>query len=505
MKARFFLPAKLGGVLLLGILMGACQPLSVLEDDPGTDQPQGTGDLPPQASGAPTFSGQVASILYENCTSCHRPGEAAPFPFLTYDQASKRALQIADVTDMGYMPPWQAAQGWGEFKHERRLSRREIEILWRWAEAGAPAGDLSQAPEPPRFTPGWKLGPPDLVLEMEKGYPVTEDGPDIYRHFVLPTGLTQDRYIRAVEFRPGARAVVHHADYFLDVEGQARRFEDREEGVGFASMADADFRARFLAGWAPGANPNVLPEGLAWKLEAGSDIVLQIHFHPSGKPEVERSKLGLYFADQPPQRRFAEVMVPPYFGLMAGLDIAPGENDFVIRDSFTLPVDVEAFAINGHAHYLGKEFKAWAVLPSGERIKLLWIPDWEFGWQEQYHYCNMLPLPAGTRVEAEIHYDNSADNPSNPHYPPRRVTWGPYSFDEMGSVSLMVTPSRSGDFEELQAAIDAEWDRQFERFSNSAETREAFQRFLLQRFDADGDGQLTGREKEEHDAYVADL
>ncbi|MBO0799353.1 MAG: hypothetical protein J2P31_11085, partial [Blastocatellia bacterium] len=400
-----------------------------------------------------TFSKDIAPIIFDKCSTCHRPGAIAPFSLLNYNDVRKRAKQIAEITEKRIMPPWKADQGDYEFQGDRRLSVEQIELIREWVAAGAPEGDPKDAPAAPAFTDGWQLGKPDLIAKMSEAYEVPADGPDIYRNFALPLGLTEDKWVRAIEFRPGARAVVHHSLFFFDATGSARRQDEEDPLPGYSGRMGGLVRGLFsvrntarnqstpvggLGGWAVGAQARVLPDGLAWFLPKGSDLVLSTHFHPDGKAEKEISTLGIYFADKPPTQKFTSIQLPPLFGVFAAIDIPPGEKEFAIEDSFVLPVDVKAFGVTAHAHYLGRQMKMTAHFPDGQTRTLLWISDWDFAWQDQYQFKEFISLPKGTRLNVRITYDNSADNPRNPSSPPKRVRWGEGSTDEMGGISLQV-------------------------------------------------------------------
>ena len=409
------------------------------------------GEVPVQAQNARvTFTETIAPIVYDNCVSCHRPGEAAPFPLLTYDDVRNRGALIAAVTQRRYMPPWQATHGYGEFQDERRLTDAQIAAIQTWVKNGMPQGDPTRMPALPKFTTGWRLGTPDLVLEMPKEFEVPASGPDIFRNFVVPSGLTEDKWVRAVEFRPRARAVVHHALFAYVRSGAYASVDGADGQPGFRGLAPiganpAISPAGPLGGWAVGATPRFLPEGLALPMGRGSDFVIQMHFHPSGKVEREKSVVGIYFADKAPERTLRVLQLPGLFGIGSGLDIPPGEKNYVVERSATLPVDVRVYLANPHAHYLGKEFKATATLPDGTTKPLLWIQDWDFNWQDGYNYKEPVMLPKGTRVDVRITYDNSASNPRNPSNPPKRVWWGEESTDEMGSISFGLVPVRRED------------------------------------------------------------
>lgn len=391
-----------------------------------------------------TFARDVAPILHRHCAECHRPGDVGPFPLLTFEDARRRAGVIAQVTAQRYMPPWKPAAGYGNFRGERGLTEREIEAIRRWAEGGAPEGNPQDLPAPPRFPEGWRLGPPDLVVRMESPFAVAAEGDDVYQCFVLPLGLDRERYVRGIEFQPGNRRLVHHAILFADAAGVARR-----RGATYPCFGAPGFLpARGLGGWSPGMPPITMPEGAELTLAKGADLVLQLHFHPTGRPETEQSSVALYLGDKPPIRRLVDIPLGSN-----RIDIPAGERAYVVRDHFTVPVEVEAVGIIPHAHYVCKDMKGYAVLPDGTRRTLLWIPDWDFAWQDQYRYETPVRLPAGTRLEMEFTYDNSADNPRNPNHPPRRVVWGPDSTDEMAGLHVQVIPVRREDLEELNQAL----------------------------------------------------
>jgi len=410
-----------------------------------------------QRRGAPTFAEAIAPILYDNCVGCHRAGEAAPFPLVTYEDAAKRSKLIAEVTQSKYMPPWQAEHDYGRFVGERGLTPEQIKTIGDWAGAGMPRGDLRRLPKLPTFTEGWQLGTPDLILEMPASFEVPADGPDIYRNFVLPTGLTEDRWIKAVEYRPGARRVVHHALFQFARGGGLAKADGADGRPGFKGLTPIPFfpglqPAGELGGWTLGSTPRALPAGLARLLPKGSDIVLQLHLHPTGKIERERSTVGLYFADRPSERRIMTPAIPGLFGLLARIDIPAGEKAFTITGRYVVPVDMHAISVDAHAHYLGKEMKATATLPDGTVVPMLWIRDWDFNWQDRYIYREPVKLPRDTRIEVTITYDNSADNPQNPFDPPQRVMWGVQSTDEMGVVRFEMTADRVEDEAVLQQA-----------------------------------------------------
>jgi mono/diheme cytochrome c family protein/thiol-disulfide isomerase/thioredoxin len=398
-----------------------------------------------------TFTKHIAPIIFANCTSCHRPGEAAPFKLMAYRDVQKRGRTILDVVQRRYMPPWQPEPGHGEFRNERRLSDQQIALLRRWVRTGMAEGDPHKLPPLPKFQEGWYLGKPDLVVTMDRAFEVPASGPDIYRNFVLRLDLPEDKWLTAIELRPSARAVVHHALYFSDNNRSARKLDGQDGQPGFEGMG---FRGSGLIGaWAVGGTPEQLPDGLAMPLARGADLVVQTHFHPSGKVEQEQLTVGLYFAKQAPTRTLVTVSLPPAFGLFAGIDIPPGKAVYTVTDSFTLPTNVELVGCGAHAHYIGKSLRSWAVLPDGTTQRLFWIKDWDFNWQGSYTYKQRVRLPKGTVLHAEVIWDNSADNDRNPNQPPKRIKWGESTDDEMGSVRFLVVASEEKDVPVLKSSV----------------------------------------------------
>ncbi len=416
----------------------------------------------PQAERTPsiTFSERIAPILYSKCVQCHRPGEAAPFSLISFEDVRNRGALIARVTASRYMPPWHAEYGFGDFKDERRLSDAEIADIGTWVDQGMPEGERAKMPAVPRFPDGWQLGQPDLVLEMPAAFELPASGPDMFRNFVIPTGLTEDKWVRAIEIRPSARKVVHHVLFAYDVGDGSRKLDGADGTPGYAStMAPIGIApggspsVGGLGGWAVGAPAFVMPDGHALRLPKGSDFILQTHFHLSGKQETERTRVGIYFADKAPVTSLMDIPLPPLFGFGAGLTIPPDVSDYTLEDSITLPIAVTAHAVYVHAHYLAKQIRATATLPDGTSKPLIWIRDWDFNWQDQYIYKTPVALPAGTRIDVRFIYDNSAENPRNPSVPPRAVLWGEDTFDEMASLTLLVVAEGADDTSALRRLL----------------------------------------------------
>lgn len=417
--------------------------------------------LCPAGAQTVTWSEHIAPIIYNNCANCHRPGQVSALPLQSYDDVRRRGSTVLQTVQSRFMPPWKPEPGWVAYRNERRLTPEQIALISQWVNDGMPRGDTSKESPAPVFSDSWLLGTPDLVLEMPAGFNVPADGPDIYRNFVLQTGLTQDKWVKAIELKPSARAVVHHVLFASDKTGTMRAEDGKDGQPGFPGLGSI-FTAQALAdpigalsgglgGWVPGTTPAFLPDGIAMPLPAGADLILQTHFHPNGAPQTEKTLVGLYFGPKP-DRELTQLQAPAFFGIRANIDIPAGMKSYKVRGSFTIPADVDAVTVSAHAHYLSKEAKLTATLPSGEVKILLWIRDWDFAWQDQYTFQNLLSLPKGTRIDGELTYDNSADNIHQPNNPPKRVTWGEQSTDEMGSLILSVVPKVAGDIDPLRVA-----------------------------------------------------
>lgn len=449
-----------------------------------------------------TFTEHVAPILFQNCTRCHRPGEAAPFSLLNFQDAKKRGKQIAEVTAKRFMPPWHADHGYVEFSNERRITDEQIALLGAWHRQGMKEGDPAKLPAPPKFTEGWQLGKPDLMVKMPEPFEVNAEGRDIYWNFVLPLNLPEDKWIRAIEFRPTARGVVHHSLFFLDTSGDARKFDERDPKPGYDGKNRSNRQFQSLGGWAVGGESLMLPPELAYHFPTNSDLVLQTHFHPNGKIDSETSSVGLYFASKPPTRKFTTLQLPPAFGRLSGMDIPAGTTNYTVKDSFTTPIDLEAISVSPHAHYLGKTFLLTATLPDGKQQTLLKISDWDFSWQEDCAYKNRIRLPKGTRLDCTITYDNSAENPRNPTSPPKRVKWGPMSTDEMAAMTLTVIPARDEELADLRKARrEHSIDLFIDRAQEDTRQRERVE-MMMSMFDKNTNGKIDPDERPELRAFL---
>ena len=384
------------------------------------------------ATAPPTFTKDLAPILFANCVGCHRPGEVGPFSLITYEDARKRAKQLASLTSARIMPPWKPVAGPDEFKDARMLSDSQIAVFKTWLDAGMPQGRAKDLPPLPKFPEGWQAGPPDMILKVGAPFPVPAEGPDIYVHFVIPMNLDKDKYVKAVQILPSNRRLAHHGVIMLDGSGTARKLAAKNGGDWYPNFGGPGFLPRgFLPGYAPGMTTRIQktdkPEDdLSIILGKGLDIVLQMHYHPIGKEGTDQPQIGLYFTDRKPPRAGNVI-------LMANndVDIPAGVKAHKRVDTFKVPVDMEVGNIWGHMHMIGKELRVWADLPDGGKKDMLLINDWDFNWQDTYIYRKPFVLPKGTVVNAEWVWDNTADNPRNPNSPPKRVILGEGSTDEM--------------------------------------------------------------------------
>jgi peroxiredoxin len=396
-----------------------------------------------------TFAQHVAPILWNNCSRCHRPGEVGPFSLLTYKDAAKRAEFIRDVTANGSMPPWKPHAGAGVFQDAARLSVLEKETLKVWAETGCSPGDLTHLPAPPRFAEGWQLNEPDVVLTMPEPMDVPADGPDLYRAFAMPFPLDRDATIVGVEFRPGDRRIVHHARIHVDTTGDARRRDRTEAGAGFSGWFGGpvlELPYPGIGAWTPGMTARLAPDGVGRVIPRGSDIAIEVHYHPVGKPTSDRSSVGLFFAKKPTTKTMSG-----YSLSTDRIDIPAGEKRHRIIQSTRLKADVHLYTVVPHAHYLCREFRLAATLPDGTVQALLWITDWDLDWQDQYRYAKPVRLPKGTVLTLAAYFDNTQDNPRNPNRPPRRVRYGVGTHDEMCACHLEFLPDDTAGYKAYQS------------------------------------------------------
>lgn len=391
----------------------------------------------------PTFSNEVVRIFQANCQTCHHPGDIGPFSLMRYDQAALWAPAIRAAVVSREMPPWKPEAGCGDFEGARRLTDAEIETIVRWADAGAPEGNPADMPEDLVFPDEWKMGQPDFELVISKKpfkFPGTSTE-DLYRCFTVPANFDADRFITGVEIRPGNRAIVHHVLVFVDETGASVALDRADPGPGYTTSGGGiGFTpTASLGGWAPGAGGSTTPSNAGILVPKGARIVVQVHYSVqqlTGEDAYDQTKVGLHFAREPIYKDFYVLpLINTSFTIPAGAD------RHQVTAAFTLPsfVNVTLHQIAPHMHLLGREMRVRAISPEGEERCLINITDWDFHWQGTYRYVEPIPLRAGTRLELEAFYDNSAGNPSNPSTPPRDVSWGEGTRDEMCIAFLGVT------------------------------------------------------------------
>ncbi len=387
-----------------------------------------------------TFSEHIAPIVYQRCAPCHRPGGAAPFSLISYDEVRQRATLIARATSTRYMPPWKPDAPSGTFVGERRLTEAQIASFERWAKTGAAEGDRTALPPAAAPTSEWQLGTPDIVISLPQ-YTLRADGIDVFRNFVVPIPGSGLRYVRGLEFRPGSPAV-HHANIRIDYTATGERLDHADPAPGYEGVIPrtADYPDGHFLGWTPGQFPPAAPKGLAWQLGEAGRFVVQLHMRPTGKPEAIAPAIGLFLTDEAPSR------LPVMLRLgRQNIDIPAGVSRYVSADEYTLPVDAEIHALQPHSHYRAATVRATATLPDGTTRTLVSIPQWDFGWQDVYRFVTPFWLPAGTRLRTEYVFDNSSANQRNPENPPTRARWGFKSSDEMGDVWIQVMTRSAAD------------------------------------------------------------
>lgn len=418
-----------------------------------------------QACAAPalTFNRDIAPIIFANCSGCHRPGQPAPFSLLNYDDVKRHARQIAEVTGHGFMPPWLPEGGHRAFMDERRLQPDQIQALKTWLEAGTPEGKAGELPPLPHWPEGWQLGPPDLIVRMPRPYALESEGYDVYRNFVIPVPIQTTKYVRAVEFHPGPGGIVHHAFIRVDRRGLAQTLDGQDGQPGFGGMKlpeGVETPSGYFLSWQPGKVPSSEAPGFGWTLQPGQNLVMEGHLKPSGKKEHLQTEVGLYFTDIEPTNSTV------VFSLGSlSIDVPPDNHNYLIEDEFILPIPVKLLRVLPHAHYLGKRLEGTAILPGGAAEVLIRIPDWDFNWQGDYRYAEPLALPAGTVIRMKFQYDNSKDNPRNPNSPPKSVTYGPNSADEMAELWFQALVQGPGEAALLKDAYKQKQSRMVEQYA----------------------------------------
>jgi peroxiredoxin len=381
------------------------------------------------SSAAVTYAKDVAPILNRNCVTCHRQGQVAPFSLESYEKAKAWSQEIMNTTKQRSMPPWKPTSNHGMYYNERLLSDPELAVLEKWHQGGAPEGDPKDAPPTPKFSDAWMMGKPDAVLKAEGGFELKAKGRDEYRCYVIQNPFDEDKWVTGVEYHPGNLRAVHHIIGYLDLSGLSEKKDAADPLPGYKSDGSGPgiLPSGSLAGWAPGNQPRMLPEGTARLLRKGERLVLETHYHKTGRPEVdEGAQVALYFAKEPVKRQLhVHMIINPLVNIPAGAE------DHKMTALWTVPQNVHALDVMPHMHLIGRTISVIATLPDGSTQDLVAIKDWDFNWQETYQFKEPLALPRGAKVRVEAHYDNSSNNPNNPSNPPKNVRWGEQTTDEM--------------------------------------------------------------------------
>ncbi len=449
-------PWRVLGAIWLPILFVACS----------AEPDSGVGELPEQV----TFNEHIAPIVHQNCMPCHRPNSAGPFNLISYQDVSKRAKMVAYVTGIRYMPPWPADPEYRHFANEKVLTDRQIQLIRRWYEQGAPEGDPALAPTPPDYPDSSYLGKPDLVIAMDEAIPITGNNRDKFLYVKLPYEIPQDTFIRAIEFIPGNRKAVHHMNGHLISYQPGRKTEDstglwyldresvaNDEAYPMLGLLNDDGTypelTPLVCNYLPGVEPAVYPPNVGgYRMKAqGAILMNDLHYGPLPVDTFDQSRFNIFFAEKAPERPTMEIQL----GTLGISDVVPRlvippDTVMTFHTRAVIREDISLLTVNPHMHLLGKSFKAWAIPPQGDTIPLVHIPAWDFRWQYFYTFEKMLRIPAGSIIEVEAVFDNTLDNPNNPYNPPRTIAERNGSMrttDEMLQFILTYVPYRPGDEE----------------------------------------------------------
>ncbi len=409
-----------------------CTAASLLGQMAGMPHPDPSAVIPVTKPSNVTFTKDVAPILQQNCQSCHRPGEGAPFSMITYEDARPWATLMKQMVVTRAMPPWFEDGHTEKFENDRRLTQAQIDMIAAWVDAGAPKGDPKDMPPAHDWVAGWTIPKPDKIYQLPQPFPIPATGVLQYQYVIVPTGFTKDTWVQDVEAAPTDRSVVHHivayvrrpgSNYFKGMPTETF-FEAPPAKTGEKAAKD-DVPSDWLAGYAPGQPPDMFVPGEAKLIPAGSDIVLELHYMPEGKATTDQANLGLVLAKDSPKDRVMTLQA-----LNQDIKIPAGDPDYKAEASFTLQREVTLLGMHPHMHTRGKSMSYRLVFPNGETRDVLNVPHYNWRWQLWYNLEKPIVLPAGTRIECTAHYDNSAQNPDNPD-PTKTITWGQQSFDEM--------------------------------------------------------------------------
>jgi len=416
-----------------------------------------------QSSAAPTFSKDVAPILYQNCTSCHRAGEIGPMPLVSFNDARPWAKAIANRVADGTMPPWHADPAHGQFLNDRRLSETDRDTIVKWASSGAPEGKPSDLPAVPKFAEGWQIGTPDTIWSMQEDYPIPASGTIEYKNFEVPTNLTEDKWAEAIEVRPGNRSVVHHVIVYLVDPKPVRAPQAFTPAAGMRRPADAPKTEKgaepndrpmpkqptgWLTGYAPGQSVRVYQPGTALRVPAGSTLIIQEHYTATGKETTDRTRIGIKWAMEAPK-----TIVDVATLQNGNFKLPAGAPDTRVDAELTLKEDVTVWSILPHTHMRGKKWEVTATYPDGRSELILNVPKYDFNWQTDYIFKQPLNMPKGTKIRTSAWYDNSPANKANPDAT-KDVYWGDQTWEEMQftaiTFSLNTTPAKTNSGGEKQ-------------------------------------------------------
>lgn len=382
----------------------------------------------------PSWHEDISCIVFTHCTPCHHDGGAAHFGLTDYQEAHWWRNEMLSAVQSRYMPPWPPDPAYRSFAHERVLTQEEIDLIAAWVVGGAPEGDPQFALPLPTYDDGWEIDDPDLSLIMDD-FMIPSSANDLYRCFVMPTGLSLEKYITGLEVVPGNTSMVHHVLVYQDNTGQAAQLDAQDPTPGYTSFGGIGVpSAKLIGAWVPGQRAFSTPQGMGIRLLANSDVVIQVHYPAtSSSTQVDSTRVNMRFSSQPGLRNLSidPILYHAAPVLLNGPLVIPANQVRTFDQRYTAPFPVTITSIAPHAHLICVSMKSFAVLPNGDTIPLIDIPDWDFAWQGSYHFRRPVHLPAGTQVHGMATYDNTANNPRNPNNPPQLVTLGEATTDEM--------------------------------------------------------------------------
>ena len=409
----------------------------------------------PIVAGGPTFNNEIVRIFQQRCQTCHHAGDIAPFSLTSYRESAPFAAAIKYMTQTHQMPPWKPMAGCGDFVDARTMPQEEIDLVAKWVDNGAPEGNAADLPAPIQFSGGWSLGQPDAILSNPDAYTPPVSG-DVYRCFTLPANTTSDKYVSAIDIHPGDRKTVHHVIAFLDTTGESVSLDEKEPGAGYTCFGGPGFSTTgSLGGWAPGYRAAKLPSTVAYELPAAARVVLQVHYHPhGGQPQPDQTEVGIYYSEKKPRQIMRIVPI-----INQTFTIPPNDSNYRVSGDVPLPTvlipAMHVWFVAPHMHLLGRKIKVEATPKNSTSQCLINIDDRDFNWQGMYMFRDPIALPAQSRLSFTAYYDNSTGNFRNPNSPPKSVSWGEATTDEMALAFVGVTL----DAEDLSRGVtaDASW------------------------------------------------